>query len=182
VHEYFSAIVHQDTVYSATEHTIPFLAQIALSPSILPERSLELLRDLLYIASQNARALSEPDGDSSGALTTRAVAAAVPDLLTSWQQSPQAHKARLLLLAALNPSAATRHLKHFTDFRTTLDGPSPTLDLALALITQDEPRAQDLALQTTSWDVRTPDYLAENLPLHARLINVLLHLAGDELD
>ncbi|GGQ25153.1 hypothetical protein BKA00_002522 [Actinomadura coerulea] len=181
VHEYFSAIVHQDTVYSATERTIPFLVQIALSPSILPERRLELLRHLLYIASQNAWALSEPDGDSPGALTAQAVAEAVPDLLALWQLSPQAHKAQLLLLGALNPSAATTHLKQFTDFRASLDGPSPTLDLALALITEDEPRAQDIALQTTTWDVRTPDYLAENLPLNARLINVLLHLAGDEL-
>ena len=180
-YEYFSAIVHQGTVYSATERTIPFLVQIALSPSILPERRLELLRDLLYIASQNLWALSEPDGDGPGALTTRAVVAAVPDLLALWRTSPPAHQARLLLLAVLNPSAATTHLQRFTDFRAALDGPSPTLDLALALIAQDQPRAQDIALQTTTWDVRTPDYLAENLPLNARLINVLLHLAEDEL-
>ncbi|WP_327092443.1 hypothetical protein OIE66_17885 [Nonomuraea sp. NBC_01738] len=180
--EYFSAIVHQGTVYPATERTIPFLVQIALSPSVLPERRLEVLRDLLHIASQNTWALSEADGDSPEALTTRAVADAVPDLLTLWQRAPQAQQAWLLLLATLNPPAATTHIKQFTEFRATLDGPCLTLDLALALITEDEPRAQDIALQTTTWDVRTPDYLAENLPLKARLINVLLHLAEDELE
>ncbi|GAA2724769.1 hypothetical protein GCM10010439_23190 [Actinocorallia aurantiaca] len=84
-------------------------------------------------------------------------------------------------MATLNPPAAATHLQRFTDFRATLDGPSPTLDLALALVTEDEPRAQDIALQTTTWDVRTPDHLAEDLPLKARLINVLLHLAEEEL-
>ncbi|ROO87005.1 hypothetical protein EDD29_4593 [Actinocorallia herbida] len=180
-YEYFSAIVHQDTVYPATGRTIPFLVQLALSPSLLPERRLELLRDLLYIAAQNTWALCEADGNGPGALTTRAVAEAVPDLLTLWERAPQAHRARLLLLATLDPSAAVPHLGRFTEFRAELDGPSPTLDLALALIAQDEPRAQDLALQTTTWDVRTPACLAEDLPLRARLINVLLHLADDEL-
>ncbi|GAA0943658.1 hypothetical protein [Actinocorallia libanotica] len=178
---YFSAIVHQGTVYAATERTIPFLVEIALSPNLLPERRFELLQCLLYIASQNTWTLSEPDGDNPGALTTRAVAAAVPDLLTLWRRSPRAHQAQLLLLATLNPSAAAAHLQRFTDFRTALEGPSPTMDLALALITEDEPRAQDLALQTTTWDVRTPDHLAADLPLRARLIDVLLHLAEEEL-
>ncbi|MFC4907716.1 hypothetical protein [Actinomadura gamaensis] len=181
LHEYFSAIVHQGTVYSATARTIPFLVQIAIAPRILSERRLELLWHLLHIAAQNAWALCEPDGDSPEALTTRAVADAVPDLLALWRPSPQAHKAWLIVLAALNPSAATPYLRQFTDFRATLDGPSPTLDLALALITQDEPRAQDITLQSTTWDVRTPDHLAEDLPLDARLINVLVHLAGEEL-
>ncbi|MBA8957086.1 hypothetical protein ACFQU9_34415 [Actinomadura namibiensis] len=181
--EYFSAIVHQETCYSATPPTIPFLARMACDPVMTPEYRLELLADLAYIASfdPSPAAGEEPAPTAHAARACREVVGALPALLSRWPEAAPAERAWLIVLGALSPAAAAPLLPEFEGFRRGLEGPSPALDLALALAADDEDRACGLVLDCTTWDENISWHLADDTPPRCRNLTVLVRLAVDEL-
>ncbi|MGK5556178.1 hypothetical protein ACSNOI_31630 [Actinomadura kijaniata] len=181
--EYFSAIVHQETCYSATPPTIPFLVRMARAPEMTPEYRLELLADLAYIASfdPSPSAGEEPAPTAHAARACREVIGALPALLARWPEAAPAERAWLIVLAALSPAAAAPLLPAFEGFRRGLEGPSPALDLALALAADDEDRACGLVLDYTTWDEDVSRHLADDTPLRCRHLAVLTRLALAEI-
>lgn len=178
VEEYFSTVVHQDTCYDCTPETIRFLVQLVRAPQLFPAYRLHLLIHLAYIATIDpVPAAGEPDSDE--AATCRAVLDRLPDLLALWPDAPAAVRAWLIVLAAVRPGAAPR--PEFHEFRGRLDGPSPALDLALALISGDDGAVRDLTLAAAAWDEEVSAKLEEPFPRRTRDLKVLFHLALAEL-
>ncbi|MEU6041499.1 hypothetical protein ABZ801_39535 [Actinomadura sp. NPDC047616] len=182
--EYFSAVVHQDTCYATTPPTIGFLTRLALAPQLNPPYRLELLIDFVYLATIDpGPASGEPVGEDSSdeALTCQAVIDHLPQVLSLWPDGTPPLRAWLTVLAALDPAAATALLPGMRDFRRRVEGPSPALDLALALLTGDDDAALDLTAEAAARDERVSDLLEHPLPLRARHLKVLFHLALEEL-
>ncbi|WP_067818957.1 hypothetical protein [Actinomadura kijaniata] len=181
--EYFSAIVHQETCYSATPPTIPFLVRMARAPEMTLEYRLALLADLAYIASfdPSPAAGEEPAPTAHAARACREVIDALPSLLSRWPEAAPVERAWLIVLGALSPAAAAPLLPAFEGFRRGLEGPSPALDLALALAADDEDRACGLVLDCTTWDEDISWHLADDTPLRHRHLAVLARLAMAEL-
>ncbi|MEV3919662.1 hypothetical protein [Actinomadura coerulea] len=67
------------------------------------------------------------------------------------------------------------------EFRRRLDGPSPALDLALALTSGDGGAVRDLTLAAASWDQEVSAMLEEPFTRRTRELKVLFHLALAEL-
>ncbi|WP_433466802.1 hypothetical protein [Spirillospora sp. CA-128828] len=176
--EYFSAVVHQDTCYDCTPETVRFLVQLTRAPHLSPVYRLELLIHLSYIATIEPVPPTGEDG-SDEAATCRAVIDRLPDLLGFWPDAPAAARAWLIVLAALRP--ARDRLPDFQEFRRQVDGPSPALDLALALVSGDDDVVLDLTLAAASWDEQVSAMLETPIPLRARHLKILFHLAQAEL-
>ncbi|MGI5204422.1 hypothetical protein ACQEU6_22920 [Spirillospora sp. CA-108201] len=178
VEEYFSTVVHQDTCYDCTPETIGFLVQLVRAPRLYPGYRLHLLIHLAYIATIDpVPATGEPGSDE--AATCQAVLDRLPDLLALWPDAPATMRAWLIVLAAVRPGAAPR--PEFHGFRGRLDGPSPALDLALALISGDDGAVRDLTLAASAWDEEVSAMLEEPFTRRTRDLKVLFHLALAEL-
>ncbi|GGQ16127.1 hypothetical protein BKA00_006721 [Actinomadura coerulea] len=178
VEEYFSTVVHQDTCYDCTPETIRFLVQLVRSPRLFPAYRLELLIHMAYVATIDpVPATGEADSDEAAAC--RAVVDHLPDLLALWPEASAAVRAWLIVLAAVRPGAQPR--PEFEEFRRRLDGPSPALDLALALTSGDGGAVRDLTLAAASWDEEVSAMLEEPFTRRTRELKILFHLALTEL-
>ncbi|MEV0668418.1 hypothetical protein ACIBI3_44340 [Actinomadura luteofluorescens] len=178
VEEYFSTVVHQDTCYDCTPETIRFLVQLVRSPRLFPAYRLEVLIHMAYIATIDpVPATGEADSDEAAAC--RAVVDHLPDLLALWPEASAAVRAWLIVLAAVRPGAEPP--PEFEEFRRRLDGPSPALDLALALTSGDGGAVRDLTLAAASWDEEVSAMLEEPFTGRTRELKILFHLALAEL-
>ncbi|SNR47468.1 hypothetical protein [Actinomadura mexicana] len=180
VHEYFSTVVHQDTCYDCTAETIRFLVRLVRAPRLTPAYRLELLIHLAYIATIDPVPATGEAG-SHEAAACRAVIDHLPDLLALWPDLPAPARAWLIVLAAVSPGAEPR--PEFAEFRRRLDGPSPALDLALALMSGegDGDAVRDLTLAAASWDEEVSALLEEPFTPRTRGLKALFHLALAEL-
>jgi hypothetical protein len=172
--DYFDAVVHQGTCYDSTPRTIDPLVQLACAPQLVPEYRVQLLADLAYVATLDPAASVEDETP-----TGQEVIAHLPDLLDLWPDVAPSAQAWLVVLAALEPATAATRLSDFQAFRRQVEGPSPALDLALALISGDG--ALDLTLGAAAWDERIPGMLKTAGSLRAGRLKVLIHLAVAEL-
>ncbi|GAB2808972.1 hypothetical protein GCM10027176_12180 [Actinoallomurus bryophytorum] len=170
--DYFDAVVHQGTCYDSTPRTIGPLVRLACAPRLVPEYRLGLLADLAHVATLDPAGSVEDETP-----TGREVIARVPDLLDLWPDVSPSARAWLVVLAALEP--ATTRLSDFRAFRRQVEGPSPALDLALALIGGDD--ALGLMLGAAAWDERIPGMLKAAGSPRAGRLKVLIHLAAAEL-
>ncbi|MFD0691042.1 SPOR domain-containing protein [Actinomadura fibrosa] len=174
--EYFGVVVHQGTCYEATPPTIGFLVQIACAPQLASDRRSRLLAHLAHLATLEPAA----DGDEEAsyeARTSRAVAAHLPELLGPWPDASPAHRAWLVVLAALDPPAISARVPELLEFRRRVEGPSPALDLALAMITGADDAVLDRTLEAAAWDEEVPRLLELAEGLRSRHLRVLVHLA-----
>ncbi|WP_433476834.1 hypothetical protein ACQPZP_07110 [Spirillospora sp. CA-142024] len=178
IDEYFSTVVHQDTCYDCTPETVRFLVQLARAPQLSPVYRLDLLIHLTYIATIDP---VPPTGEagSDEAATCQAITDHLPELLALWPDASAAARAWLIVLAALRPAAD--RLPDFQEFRRQVDGPSPALDLALALVSGDDDAVLDLTLAAASWDEQVSAMLETPIPLRVRHLKILSHLALTEL-
>ncbi|MEO3829443.1 hypothetical protein [Actinomadura sp. B10D3] len=183
IEEYFSTVVHQDTCYDCTPETVGFLVQIARAPGLTPEYRLDLLIHLAYIATIDPVPVTAEAGtdeaSTAEAATCQAVIERIPDLMTLWPDVSGAARAWLIVLAALGMDGGAPPA--VAEFRSRVEGPSPALDLALALVSGDEDGALKLTIAAASWDQQVPPLLEAPIPLRARHLKVLLHLALKEL-
>jgi hypothetical protein len=183
IEEYFSAIVHQETCYDCTPETIGFLVQLARAPQLTPEYRVDLLIHLAYIATiEPVPATGEAgadEADTDEAASCRAVVERIPDLMALWPDASATARAWLVVLAALR--SGTGPAPEFQEFRREVEGPSPALDLALALVSGDDDGALKLTIAAASWDQEVPPLLEAPMPLRARHLKVLFHLALAEL-
>ncbi|MEV5828682.1 hypothetical protein AB0L25_24285 [Spirillospora sp. NPDC052242] len=183
VFDYYSHVVHQGTCYTCTPPAIGFLVQMARAPQLFSGYRIDLLRGLVMTALEDpGPACGEEIDDlaSCEALTCRAVLDHLPDVLARWPDAGPTERAWLVVLAALSPEAAADRLPDFRAFRDGVDGPSPALDLALALASGDDDAAAGLVLDASTWDEAVGERLRRNEPLRARNLRALLHLAGRE--
>lgn len=155
--QYFCEVVHQDTCFSCTPATIPFLVQIACSPELSEYRRWELLHYLAYTVTLDEAC-------------RRALAEVGASLFGLWPRVSDPERAWLTVLAAAGPPSP--FLADLRAFTATVR--SPALDLAVSLAAGDRWAAQHLILDATTWDERVPDLLDHPL-------NVLYHLASQEL-
>ncbi|URN09416.1 hypothetical protein LUW74_42750 [Actinomadura madurae] len=181
--EYFSTVVHQDTCYDCTPETVGFLVQLARAPRLTPEYRLDLLIHLAYIATIDPVPVTAEAGTNEAgtyeAASCRAVIERIPDLMALWPDASASARAWLIVLAALGMDGGAP--PEFEAFRRRVEGPSPALDLALALVSGDEDGALKLTIAAASWDQRVPPLLEAPIPLRARHLKVLVHLALEEL-
>ncbi|NYD47074.1 hypothetical protein BJY14_003057 [Actinomadura luteofluorescens] len=178
VEEYFSTVVHQDTCYDCTPETIGFLVQLVRAPRLFPAYRFHLLIHLAYIATIDpVPETGEPDSDEAAAC--RAVIDRLPGLLALWPDLPATERAWLIVLAAVRPGAEPR--PEFREFRHRVDGPSPALDLALALMSGDGGAVRELTLAAAAWDEEVSAMLEEPFSRRTRDLKVLFHLALAEL-
>ncbi|TDD73515.1 hypothetical protein E1293_31130 [Actinomadura darangshiensis] len=175
---YFSSVVHQDTCYSCTPETIRFLVQVARAPQLTPEYRVELLAHLTYIATIDPVPVTEK-ADADESATCQAVIDQVPALLALWPDASATVRAWLIVLAAQRPE--TGLLPEFRDLRSRVEGASPALDLALALVSGDDEGVLEMTMAAASWDEEVPPLLEAPLPLRSRHLTLLTHLALTEL-
>ncbi|OLT28882.1 hypothetical protein BJF79_41270 [Actinomadura sp. CNU-125] len=178
---YFTDVVHQGTCYPWTAPTVGFFVQMARAPQLVSAYRKELLFYLLYMATLDpGPACGEYGGHAGPAtLTSRAVLEHLPELLARWPDAPPGERALLIALAAFSPDTADR-LPEFRTFRDEVDGPSPALDLALALASGDEDAAIGVAFDAAAWDEEVAERLLDDEPPRARHLFVLRHLAERE--
>ncbi|MGH3389508.1 MAG: hypothetical protein ACRDOO_11600 [Actinomadura sp.] len=184
MYDYYGAVVHQGTCYDCTPLTIGFLVQLACAPQLVPAYRLEVLIGLAYVATLDPEpACGEAIGDhaSAEAATCQEIINHLPALLGRWPGASASVRAWLIVLAAWEPAAAAGLLPEFQAFRGQVEGPSPALDLALALIAGDGDAALDRTLNAAAWDEQIPDLLEDPQPVAARHLKVLEHLAMAEL-
>ncbi|MFB4320191.1 hypothetical protein [Actinomadura sp. 21ATH] len=167
---YFSAVVHQGTCFACTPGTVEFLVQLALAPGLAPGRRRNLLLDLAHMATLYYGGLHEAE-------TRAEIVRRVPRLLALWPDVPAPLRAWLLVLAALAPDTAAGRLDGFRAFRVGVEGPSPALDLALAMCARDDGAVLDITADAAAWDDDVPRMLEVARPLRVRQLNVLMHLA-----
>lgn len=180
---YSTDVIHQGTCYPWTAPTVAFLVQLVCAPQLVSDYRMGLLFNLFYMALEDpGPACGEEIDDLSSceALTCRAVLDHLPDVLARWPDAGLAERAWLVVLAALSPEAAADRLPEFRAFRDGVDGPSPALDLALALAAGDDDAAAGLALDASTWDEVVGERLSRGEPLRARHLRALFHLAGRE--
>jgi hypothetical protein len=184
MYDYYSAVVHQGTCYDCTPLTIGFLVQLACAPQLVSAYRLQLLIDLAYVAALDpGPACEEAVGahPSARSASRQEITDHLPALLALWPEISASARAWLIVLAAWEPAAATGLLPDFQAFRRQVEGPSPALDLALALVAGDVDAALDLTINAAAWDEQIPDILEDPQPLRGRHLRVLIRLATAEL-
>ncbi|MFI0354593.1 hypothetical protein [Actinomadura sp. 9N407] len=172
---YFSAVVHQGTHYESTPPSIGFLVQIAKAPRLPARHRLDLLMGLAHMATD----LCHPPLPYE-IQTRQEIVRHLPGLLDVWPDVSGPSRAWLVVLAAHVPGTASVRLSEFRAFRRSVEGPSPALDLALAMCADDGDAVLDLTLDAASWHDEVPRELARPGALRDRQMEVLLHLARAE--
>jgi hypothetical protein len=172
---YFSAVVHQGTHYESTPRAIVFLVQLTRAPRLPARHRLELLMGLAHMATD----LCHPPTPYE-TLTRQEIIRHLPALLDVWPDASGPSRAWLIVLAAQAPGAVAVRLPEFRAFRRTIEGPSPALDLALAMCSGDGDAVLDLTLDAASWHDEVPRVLAGPGVLRDRQMDVLLLLARAE--
>ncbi|MFV2179223.1 hypothetical protein ACFHW2_36320 [Actinomadura sp. LOL_016] len=157
--------------------------QMVRAPQLVSDYRLSMLFALLHLATLDPGPVCGEWGGHAGPATrtSRAVLERLPEVLARWPDAPPSERALLVVLAALSPDAAAGRLRGFRAFRARVDGPSPALDLAIALASGDEDAACGIALDAAGWDERVGRLLRDDEPLRARHLGVLFHLARREL-
>ncbi|WP_153410442.1 hypothetical protein [Nocardia macrotermitis] len=172
----YSAIIHQGTCYSATPLAVPYLAELAAAPDFTPAYRLTLLSALVGIG-----ALELPGEHGPAERSAAAMARVVPRVLLSWAASPEHIRPWLIVLAAFAPADAVELLPEFDEFRRAVPGPSPALDLAIALAVGDRDAVDAIVREASTWSGRIADIMAYDAAPLLRHYRVLEVLANREL-
>lgn len=184
LYRYFTEIFHGDAFSRCRDSTITFFFRLVSAPRLASRHRMELLFELFSMA------LLDP-GPVGGEKPTKArpeadvpwtVISFLPLALRRLPDAGPAERALLTAMTAVDPARDWSHrLPEFRAFRDEVDGPSPMLDLALALLAADDDRAADVARAAAAWDEHVALLRRADAPPRARHANVLLHLASREL-
>ena len=153
-------LLHQGSCYPATAPALPFLTRLITCGAVPAHRRLDLYVGLLVAADcLLADLLADPFGSGPQhepwALEVhRAAGEQVGDLIARWDAEPPRIRLVLACLAALFPEPGRRLAPQIAALAADAEGTSQGafLNLAHALATGDETRAENLAAGIVAWD------------------------------
>ncbi|WP_157117307.1 hypothetical protein [Nocardia vaccinii] len=172
---FYSSLFHQGTCYTATPFAVPYLARLAATPDFTPSYRIALLQAMIELST-----VGEPGNRTVVERTVAAVTEATPRVLASWPDTPDRVRPWMAALAAVTPGKPAAAAARLREYRAATAGPSPALDLALALHTDDHEAADAVIRAAARWDHAIRDLLFRADPTPSRSRTVLSRLADAE--